>query len=208
MDATLQIGRPDIFFFLLLGLLFPASIWQILSLRSRVTPGRAAVVAVLRLAALGALVFLLLEPTLVRERRVAYRPVLAVAVDTSRSMALKDDEGKSRLENVTSFIASPSFQSLTEEYYPEYYSFSGKGAGVGREDVAFLEAQGEWTDLHRSVAMIEKEAPSSIGAVILFSDGGHGLPAGSVESSSAGSGVPLLPPPRRGENHRLLHRPE
>jgi uncharacterized membrane protein len=192
MDATLQIGQPGIFFILLLTLLALTSVWQILSLRSRVSPGRTAIVAALRFSALGALLFLLLEPTLVRERRVPYRPSLAVAIDTSRSMALQDSEGRSRLESVTSFLGSPSFRIMVEEYYPEYYSFSGKGAAVKSEELPLLKAEGEWTDLHRSVAMIEEEAPSSLGAVVLFSDGGHGLAAGSAERIPTRAGVPLI----------------
>jgi len=192
MDSTLQIGRPDGLFFLLLALLTLGSIWQILSLRTRLTPGRTAMVAALRFAALGALLFLLLEPTLVRERKIPYRPTLAVAVDTSRSMSLLDGEGKSRLESVTSFLASPFFRDLVEEYYPEYYAFSGKATAVGREDLDGLEALGEWTDLRHSVATIEAEAPSSLGAVLLFSDGGHGPPEGTVGLGSPRSDVPLI----------------
>ena len=110
MDASFQFARPDPLFFVLLAVLTAASIWQISALRAVTTRGRTAAVGALRVVALAALCVLLLEPTLVRERRVPYRPSLAVAVDTSRSMGLVDGEGRSRLDKVLAYLGSPAFR--------------------------------------------------------------------------------------------------
>ena len=81
------------------------------------SPGRMLVLAALRLVALGALVFALIQPQEQRELVTILRPQVAVLVDDSSSMNDPVDDGQPRrAERVREFLNSPAMGKARESF--------------------------------------------------------------------------------------------
>ncbi len=154
--------------------------------------GRALLLSSLRCAALAAVIFFLLEPSLIRQRRERYTPTVAVAVDTSMSMGIRDGGGESRLRKVRQFLSSEEFGELSEGYFLERYLFSD-GASRDVEDGAGEDSpDGTRTDIGAALEQITEQAPASLGAVVVFTDGGHEEGSAARPLSPDGREIPVL----------------
>jgi uncharacterized membrane protein len=121
-------------------------------------------------AALMALLFVLLWHPAVRVATL--RPqenVIAVLVDTSHSMGLKEST-QSRLDKVQAALNGGLLRNLSSRFQVRVYDFS---AGLERvEDPRKLVAQGHATRLGEAVAGVLRETSSlPLGGVVVFSDG-------------------------------------
>jgi uncharacterized membrane protein len=192
VQTTIQFGSPDIWVPILALLVLGAALWQFVALRRRVSWKLALLLTAIRTTLLASLLFFVLDPTLLSQRRERYRPTLAVAVDNSRSMGLRGDGGDSRLERVKAFLASPQFEELSADYYREHFVFSENTHPLRPEELETVEAAGRWTDLEGALGEIPARAPASLGAQLVFTDGGHGEPVRGDGEHSGGGQAPLL----------------
>ena len=120
--------------------------------------------------ALVALVLALLWHPVVRVS--ALRPqqnVIAVLVDTSRSMALKES-AESRLDKVQAKLSGSLLRDLESRFQVRLYGFSGETTRV--DNPAQLAAQGNATRVGESLASLLRETSTlPVGGVVMFSDG-------------------------------------
>jgi uncharacterized membrane protein len=136
---------------------------------SEVPVARRALVAVLQTLLLALLLFLLWHPAI---RIATLRPqqnVVAVLVDGSRSMDLKESPD-SRLDKVRSTLNSGLLQQIQDRFQVRLYAFSAQPERV--DNMAQLAAGGNATRLGESLAGVLRETSSlPLGAVVVFTDG-------------------------------------
>ncbi len=125
--------------------------------------------AILRIGLVCAVAVLLFFPSLTRESREVYRPALAVLLDTSASMTLKEssdsssryDRARARLQEIR--------RQFQEDFDINLYLFAREARRVQSEPE---EALGRDTDLSTAVAhVLNREDPKSLRGVFLISDG-------------------------------------
>jgi len=140
----------------------------------------------LRLLVVALTLFLLARPVL-RETRVrTQRPTLAVLLDDSRSMQIRDMAGGkegaliSRAEALTQALNAhwSRFRRLETPFNIVAYRFSETAdrAGPLSDTPWSLEASGDLTDIAGTLSRMAEEAgttESPLGAVLLLSDGAH-----------------------------------
>lgn len=134
-------------------------------------PARRTVLSILRALALILLVLILFEPILRLVSRDKQQPVIAVLIDESQSMALKDAAGD-RGAMVKDFLRKGNIaggMDASIRYYPFSSTlFPPMATGVA-ESVAFV---GQATNLSEAFSrLIEKIPNENIQAVVLVSDG-------------------------------------
>lgn len=133
---------------------------------------RSGLLLVVRVVALGAVVFLLLQPS--REEKVALpkrEKSVLFAVDDSASMAEAHEGGATRLDAARADLEAAGVLGDTERDL-RFFRFAGTGEEIGWEDLRELRPEGEDTQFDRSVAAILRVArqPPPAGLVVL-SDG-------------------------------------
>jgi len=191
------INQPHGWVFLLLLAAAIASVaWFYRRVPPTVGRGLRFLLAALRSAALVLLFLALVEPVVALTRVIAQRPVVAVLVDGSRSMAIKDGTSGARrgdealtLANeivlprvgrdadVRAFVFSPGVESLDTE--------RGRIPGT-------LPLDGESTDIGGAFDALARElAGENLGAVILATDGANNR-GGSPYESAVALGVPVF----------------
>ncbi len=190
--SEFKIGTPDYWVVLLTILLFGAAIWQFTILRARFSAAVTLFLVLLRSLALGMAIFFLLEPHFLRERLEKFRPALAVAVDTSQSMGLTGGLSHTRLERVKSLLGDSKFDELGGKYFLEYYSFSDTSHRISPESIKDLQPLGQQTDLEKALGDIWEKSPAALGAVLVFTDGGHKPESENPFPPSSGRGIPVI----------------
>ncbi len=137
------------------------------------------------------LIFLLLQPVLVKTVKSIKKAPLAVIVDVSKSMNLKYSFHKySRVKNL---IKGP-LEKLRESFEISYYAFSSGLTRVTREELLELdEPKGEFTDIGGALNRVKEADTGSRpnnGALLLVTDGNHNSGPDPVEAAkSAGKPV-------------------
>lgn len=193
VETKLQFAPADYWVPLLAVLILLAVLWQFVSLRSRFSWQRALGLTAVRFMVLGAVLFFVLEPALLRQRREKYKPTLAVAIDNSQSMGLKGGREETRLERIKAFLSSSVFRDVAEGYFTEYYIFSEGAQPLHQDDIEKVEATGRWTDLEGSLKSIQERATASVGALMVLTDGGHDEDYGERRPGLPGEGeTPVL----------------
>lgn len=144
-----------------------------------------AVLLALRLLGVTALGFAMLRPVWVTAEAVAQRNAVAVLIDDSRSMGVRDVGGEARSKVVTSLVGSGDsllLKSLAERFQPRVYRISTAGRVV---DPAAISYEGRRTRLVSSVLRVEDELNGSpLAGVVVLSDGAD-------NSTSGGGTTPL-----------------
>jgi hypothetical protein len=141
---------------------------------------RAAIGAFLALGAAGLLV-VLLNPTWERVRKAApTRPPLAILVDTSASMAVEDQDGRTRLEAALR-MAGRLREGLEKAFEVSLWTFDRDLKAPAAGAVASLSPDGIVTDLGGGVQRALTSAVGDEGALVVLSDGIHN--AGDVSSA-------------------------
>ena len=165
------------------------AIWHYLALRSRVPVGRALALVSLRCTAIAVVLVLIAGPRVVRRTFQRVRRPLAVAVDTSRSMALHGGLEHSRLDRVRDFLESGAFSRIAAGFATEYFSFAESLAPVARNGIVSLLPEGPRTDL--AGALRGAGGIGAPAAIVLFTDGGHRV-SGQAEALAGLPDVPLV----------------
>ncbi len=130
---------------------------------------RRTAVCALQALLLALLLVLLWRPAI---RIAALRPqqnVVAILVDTSRSMALKESP-ESRLDKVQGALASGLLEKIHDRFQVRLYGFSARPERV--DSPTQLAANGSATRLGESLAGVLRETSTlPLGAVVVFTDG-------------------------------------
>ena len=147
--------------------------WIIRRQRARSAPG----VAGLRLAAVwllqsflvASLLLLLWHPALSVTTLKPQQNIVAVLVDDSRSMAIRED-GRTRLEQAVSALNRGVLRALEQKFQVRLYRFGGSLERIGKLDQ--LAASAPATRIAETLKQVVVEGASlPIGAVVLLSDG-------------------------------------
>lgn len=159
---------------------------------------RRTVLFVLRAAAAGLCVFVVLQPGIETLKVTTVRDRIAVLVDSSQSMTLPAyPEKKSRFEVVTAFLSEASglLASLAKDHDIEYYAFSAGAQLLSLGGLASVAPQGRTTDIAGALRDAARAKDQRLAGVLLFSDGDdHGEMNRAVESGPAGGRISLGSP--------------
>src|SRR5499433_3226757 len=127
----------------------------------------------LRASLLALLLILLLRPVVIVPSIIPKSTSVALLVDDSRSMQLKDENGRSRIDAARE-ILSPNnkfARGLDEKFKVSLYGFSAGASKI--KDANVLKAEGAVTDLVNALReAVNDQSGSALSAVILLSDGG------------------------------------
>ncbi len=152
-----------------------------------------ALLAGLRLGAVGLVAFCLVRPSLQLSSAVPQRNFVAVLVDDSRSMSIADMDGRSRADVVRGLIARDSalVRSLAERFQLRFFRFGGSTSRMADRDT--LRFADEWTRLSPAIARAREElAQVPLAGLVVLTDGAENPPV-SLDSLErlAPPGVPL-----------------
>ena len=137
-----------------------------------ISTGHRALLLSLRAAALLILVAALLRPTLVVASAVPQRNVLAILLDDSRSMALKDGGEGTRAEQVERAFADSTalVRALADRFALRFYRFAADVRPAS--EAAGLRSAGTRTDLARALEGARQElAGTPLAGIIVVTDG-------------------------------------
>ncbi|HKE59254.1 MAG TPA: vWA domain-containing protein, partial [Pyrinomonadaceae bacterium] len=176
--------RPGTLLLLVIALVVGAFIYFIyVRPRTRLTKGTTATLVALRAALLTLMIVLLLRPVVVVSSVIPRSSYVAVAVDDSLSMTLKDvPGGLSRLEATKQILLNsnsgqPSFLSrLDEKFKTNLYGFSGTLNRL--KDGNDLFGQGRSSDLAGALnEAIKRSSGMPLSAVVVATDGAANVPS-------------------------------
>ncbi len=153
---------------------------------------RKAAVVTLRVAALAVLLFIILNPSLVLERRIPVRPGAAVLWDVSRSMNLSSGQNRATRMDVAREWwknADALRKRMKRNYRTEIWSFSDNAVPAGPQ--AFTAGppgapEGESTDILKSLKKISRSGGETPAGVILVSDGADNSTLAEAEAKKEG----------------------
>lgn len=148
-------------------------------------------IGALQLVMLALVLVLVWQPSLVMERLRSGDNVIALMLDTSKSMAYGTAK-QTRIAQAKSIIAGKSISRLEHEYKFKKYIFSGDAKEVKNYDN--LPAPAPETNLGNSILKVLRQASTtSLGAIILLSDGDDN--AGTIDRKQLAEissyGVPI-----------------
>jgi uncharacterized membrane protein len=193
-DIVFQ-GEPGFWFILALALSLLFLGWQYFRLR-RVAPGKIRwVLMATRLLILAGIMMFLLKPTILRQKLATLKPVVAVLVDTSRSMSLPYDRegGLSRLEVAADLIRRVSQEETASSMDLEIFGFDEVTRPLNMEELHRAAAVGGESDILGALADMEdrRRSPSYSGILVLTDgrqNGGMDRYPGSLEPFLVGVG--------------------
>jgi hypothetical protein len=166
-DLALSFGGSVLILLLLLCI---AIIATVLFYRTTIPPiprGKRLFLATLRGFALALLLALLFEPLLKLLHREEQDPVLAVLIDASESMNIRDQAAE-RSALVRRFLEKNSFSP----FLPRYYHFSSRLNRVTSLQPDSLRFDGEMTDIAAALSQMQEfRSNENIQAAVLISDG-------------------------------------
>lgn len=143
--------------------------WHVRRRGERFSAARQAAIWLFQSALVALLLALLWHPVVRVSTLRPQQNVVAVLVDTSRSMDMKESL-ESRLDKVQAVLANGLQRNLQNRFQVRLYSFSSNLDRV--EDVRQLAATGNSTHLGESLAGVLRETSTlPVGAVVVFSDG-------------------------------------
>jgi hypothetical protein len=195
--VRLLANQDNAWVFLALMALAPvAAAWFYHRVPPTVGRGLRLVLAVLRTTALILLVVALIEPVLALSSFANERPVVAVLIDTSRSMGVEDGAGgQARGDEAVGLINSMLLERLARDSDVAAYAFSTDVTPVeaGRDGIGSVPVfDGDATDIENALATVGREtADRSLGAVVLATDGAANLGGSPVDAGSR-LGVPVF----------------
>jgi hypothetical protein len=152
--------------------------------------GKRILLTILRAAALSLVLILLFEPLLHLVVSSVQRPTLAVLVDNSKSMQIKDKVGD-RAEQLTSLIGSEALQAIARTGALRYYTFGIKPKHVDILTKDSLSLSEDATDISAALlALAEEKGGQNITAALLLTDGSYNLGQNPVYEAEL-LGLPL-----------------
>jgi len=160
------------------------SIFRLLRERRNVAIRRTAVPGLLRLAAIGVLLFVDLNPTALLPRDVEGKPSLVVLVDTSYSMSTTDADGRSRLGAALAVLQDEAIaKALEEEFTVDVRSFDKTTRAARLAALKEADASGAASDLGAALseAVTDQASLEAQAGVLLVSDG-RATSAGAMDA--------------------------
>ena len=152
--------------------------FQFIKIFSRVSRKDSVLLIGLRILALALFFGLLLSPVLLVQERERLVPGVAVLVDNSRSMALKDgDPSVTRLDLVRKILGSSQaglLHDLQGSFIPQIYLFGEDVQRVSGKELAQARADGNATRIQKAIAEVadqSREAQAPLAGIVLLSDG-------------------------------------
>jgi len=145
-----------------------------------------ATLTALRLAALGLLVACLMRPVLVLSASVPRRNTVAVLVDDSRSMRVRDWDGRPRADFPRDALGtgSPLLRALGEQFAVRLYRFSDVAAPV--DSVRALGFAGERTRIGAALDRVRADLEGvPLAGVVVVTDGADGSPLALADAARA-----------------------
>ena len=137
------------------------------------SPGRRVIFALCRGVALALLVLLLCEPLLRNIHHTEKPPTVAVVIDNSQSMSLRDGSGD-RAMNVKQLLHKDQFRIPPTGWNLSFYTFSSALSLSSEVLPDSLPLDGETTDLSDALTALEsKTEEENIRSVVLITDGDY-----------------------------------
>lgn len=138
---------------------------------SRLRGRRPWAVWALQFAAAALALLMLWQPGLAVQSLRNRQNVVALLLDTSRSMALGED-GLSRLQQAVAALQGPILDELEQKFRVRLYAFAGRAERLESLAAEHLPAPGTSSRIGESLANVLREsAAAPLGAVLLVSDG-------------------------------------
>lgn len=165
----------------------------------------------LRIVALFSLFLLLSEPILTLARRYTEKPVVAVLLDTSKSMKLKGTQ-VSREEELKEILKSDLLERLSSESDLEIYGFADT-ISPWDTDKGLADSLGKATSIGEATKSVEEKLKEkNLSGILIFSDGANNLGedpvfvARSKEIPIYTCGVGEYTPPKDIAIEKLVHQ--
>jgi uncharacterized membrane protein len=173
-------------------------VWLVARLYRRLTSSidRRSILLLLTIRSLALLILLLFlfRPEVSYVRSAGERPILALLLDSSRSMGVRDHPDlPARLDQVKSVLRHPPapLQEMLGHFDTRIYTVDAQTREIAYRDIPLLDARGEATFLIRGVKdAVSAMATTRLRGVILFSDGADNS-AAEPESELSGLGYPV-----------------
>ena len=146
----------------------------------------------LRIVSLAALVLFLFRPIAILPPVGPRDAIVAVLIDTSRSMRIDDADGQSRLARAAAVLKAELLPELNRHFTTEIFSIGERLRSIDSSVVDRLGADARRTDLTGALmAVRERYRGQRVAGIVLLSDGGDtgGLGA-SGAAGGLGGGVP------------------
>lgn len=176
---SVLVNHPNAWILLvLLGVAAALIVWFYRKASALVGRGLAVTLTVLRSVAVALLFIVLLEPILALSRTVSERPIVAVLIDASRSMSIRDGTGGvERGEEAVSLLNEVVLPRVARDADVVAYAFAGgvKELPTGRLSVEGAPGfDGEVTDLGQALEALEQQfSGRNLSAVVLATDGAN-----------------------------------
>ncbi|MDI6767100.1 MAG: hypothetical protein QME52_09790 [Bacteroidota bacterium] len=136
-------------------------------------PFRRIILSLLRALSLTLLLFILFEPILRFVRSDEQKPTVAVLIDDSQSMTIKDNTGD-RASAVRKFLKNKDFSRLSSNVNVKYFSFSTKLNVFNNSPFDSISFRGEATDLSNVLGGLKDLLQrNNIQAVSMITDGNY-----------------------------------
>ncbi len=145
----------------------------------------------LRGAALFLLLMILFEPLLRLVSGSIQKPVLAVLLDNSKSMTIKDGQG-SRAEQVKEVLTANKIAALAPNGDVRFYAFGSRSRELAAGVFDSLTLDGDATNISAALrAVADERERSNVGAILLVSDGNYNLGQNPVYDAER-LGIPIF----------------
>ncbi len=144
----------------------------------------------LRIGALLLTLLVLLESTLRIFHEKKNPPLIAVAVDNSASMTIKDKAGP-RAETVHEILKNDLFKELEKDFKLKFYTFANIVQEFDATKNDSIEFIGDATDIQNALEVIkEKNISDNLNGVVLISDGAYNAGGNPVRAAEE-LGIPV-----------------
>lgn len=171
------------------------AIWTYVGAKGRSRPADRLVLASLRFAILGLIVFCLFRPVLVISTVVPDRNFLGILIDDSKSMRIADRDETARSDFVYEAFGSEESElrsGLSERFMLRFFRFSGNADRMA--DLSELSFAGAETDLSGALDRARQDLASvPLAGIVVVTDGAHNSEPPLTESLLAlkASSVPV-----------------
>jgi hypothetical protein len=192
MLATVSLslsGNPVLVIFLLLILIALAILFYRYTLPP-LPPRRRIMMSTLRALALVLLLLVLFEPILRFVRHDEQRPAIAMLIDNSQSVTIKDRMGD-RQTAVKEFLRTERQAQFPSGSVVKYYTFSSKLQSANEQSVDSLTFHGEATYIAEALAELKEQLiKDNIQEAVLVSDGNYTTGKNPLYDAE-GLGIPI-----------------
>ncbi len=152
--------------------------------------GRRLTLAAMRAISLVCLLLILFEPVVRLARTKLQEPAVAVLIDNSLSMTIKDATG-SRLEIIHQFLKAKPFGRLSSTTQPKFFLFSSSLEPISEEQLDTIRFTGEATNLSLTLEELKDHLlKEHVQAAVLLTDGNYTVGKNPLYDAEA-LGIPV-----------------